>query len=98
MVDSNGSAPQSKPQTYNGDLANLAPGLASAVAHLPNFVVWRWVWKWNTKKQEGKWTKPPYQSRHPDSLADVSDPDTWAPYDAALAAVRRGDADGLGVA
>src|SRR5262249_12554801 len=92
------SSPQlSKPPTYNGDLANLAPGLAAAGVHLPNFVVWKWVWKWDKKRRKGKWTKPPYQARHPDRKASTTNPKTWAPYDVALAAVQRCEADGLGV-
>src|SRR5262249_61906590 len=80
------SSPQlSKPPTYNGDLANLAPGLAAAVPHLPNFVVWKGVGKWDNKRRKGKGTKPPYRARHPDSKGGSTNPQPAAPHAAAIA-------------
>src|SRR5262245_18628355 len=85
---------QSKPHTQNGDLANLAPGLASAIAHLPIFVLWKWAWD----EAKSKWDKPPFKARSPDSHASSTKPSTWAPYQVALEAYQRGEADGINIA
>src|SRR5262245_26429054 len=80
-----------KPSTHSGDLTKLAPALAKAVTHLPNFVLWKWVYK----PVEKKWTKPPYEIRSPRKKASSTDPATWATYPEALAT--RDRADGIGV-
>jgi len=87
-------AQQSKPKTHNGDLANLAPGLASAVTHLSIFTLWRWAWV----EADSKWNKPPFKARSPNSHASHTAPSTWAPYQVALEAYQRGEADGINVA
>ncbi|APC08286.1 AAA family ATPase [Neomoorella thermoacetica] len=58
---------------------------------LQQWVVWRY------EERDGKPTKPPYDpqtGRH----ASVSDPNTWASFDEALATCEGGDYDGIGLA
>jgi hypothetical protein len=45
----------------------------------------------------GRWTKPPYQARHPNRLARVNDPATWATYDEAVAAYAARHGVGIGL-
>jgi hypothetical protein len=52
------------------------------------------IWRW-TQKLDGKWQKPPFQARQPDRHASTNDPNTWADYFTALAAVQAGHGDGL---
>jgi hypothetical protein len=56
---------------------------------LAQWIVWRFVVK------EGRWTKPPYQTKA-NAFARVNDETTWSTFDEALAAVHAGKADGLG--
>ena len=91
-----------KPQTFNGDLANLPVALERLTAE-PRWVVWRWEPR---RKKSGeldldangspKWTKPPYQALYPGQLAKSDDPGTWGLYVDAVQAVTDGDADGIG--
>jgi hypothetical protein len=93
-----------KPQTFNGDLANLPAALERLTAE-PRWVIWRWEPR---RKKSGeldldmngspKWTKPPYQARYPGQLAKSDDPGTWGSYADAVAAVEHGDANGIGYA
>ena len=64
---------------------------------LPNWVCWKWEWKID-KRGVGKWTKPPYQPRHPRKYAKNNDPSTWGTYDEALAVFTAGQCDGIGFA
>jgi primase-polymerase (primpol)-like protein len=66
-----------KPEIYNGDLSKL-PSALKPLTELPHWVVWR------LELNEGKWTKVPYQPRHPHKLAKNNDPSTWASYEEAL--------------
>jgi primase-polymerase (primpol)-like protein len=61
------------------------------------WLVWRWELRTNTKGKP-KWTKPPYQALVAGVHAKSDDPDTWSNHDAAVAAVKRGQADGIGFA
>jgi hypothetical protein len=83
-----------KPQTHCGDLARLPAALAPLTAER------RWVvWPWELRESKGgrqKWTKPPRQTRDPSRNARSNDPSTWGTYNDAVAAVRRGNADGIG--
>jgi hypothetical protein len=83
-----------KPKTHCGDLAHLPAALAPLTAER------RWVvWPWKLRKSKGgkeKWTKPPRQARDPARNARSNDPSTWGTYDDAVAAVQRGNADGIG--
>ena len=59
-----------------------------------------WCWEWREKEGkpgEGKWTKPPIQcgTGWP-AYASTDDPSTWGTYEAAVARVRNGQADGIG--
>jgi hypothetical protein len=56
----------------------------------PQWCIWRW-----TQKPDGKWQKPPFQARQPDRHASTNDPNTWADYPTALAAVQAGHGHGL---
>ena len=82
-----------KPQTFNGDLANLPAALAP-LCQQPRWVVWSWEWR--KTKAGGKWTKPPRQARSPSRLARSNDPATWGSYTDAVAVVAAGQADGIG--
>jgi hypothetical protein len=78
-----------KPRTYIADLACLPKALAHLTGHK------RWVvWRWELRKKT--WTKPPYQAGNPNLAAKVNDPNTWGTYEAAIAAVAAGLADGIG--
>jgi hypothetical protein len=93
-----------KPQTFNGDLANLPAALERLTAE-PRWVAWRWEPR---RKKSGaldldangspKWTKPPFQALYPGQLAKSDDPGTWGLYVDAVQAVTDGDADGIGFA
>ena len=85
-----------KPPTFNGDLAHLSAALQPLTSE-PRWLVWSWEWR-TTKNGKGKWTKPPRQARDPKYNARSNDPSTWGTYDDALAAVQRGNADGIGYA
>jgi predicted P-loop ATPase len=82
-----------KPQTYVADIAHL-PKALQPITKLNRWVVWRWELR--TSKGVQKWTKPPYQARHPNAKAKSNDPDTWGSYEDAIAAVAAGKADGIG--
>jgi hypothetical protein len=76
-----------KPHTLKGDLAHLPAALAPLTA-LDHWLLWRW------ELRRGIWTKPPYMATG--RKAKNNDPATWAPYQAALAAVQT--FDGIGFA
>jgi hypothetical protein len=88
-------AMMSKPQTFQGDLANLPPALRP-LTEQNRWVVWRWELRPNTKGKP-TWTKPPYRAFHPRLHARCNDPNTWSNHGAAVAAVMRGEADGIGL-
>jgi hypothetical protein len=81
-----------KPQTYSSDVAGL-PGPLAPLCKLPNWVIWRW-----TKNGSGKWTKPPFQSQFSSRMARNNADETWSSHAAAVEAVKRGEADGIGLA
>jgi putative DNA primase/helicase len=83
-----------KPQTHNGNLAELPSALAPLTDET------RWVnWSWELRKnKDGKqeWTKPP---RRPldRTFAKSNDRSTWGSYERAVHRWENGDADGIGV-
>jgi hypothetical protein len=83
-----------KPQTFQGDLGNLPPALLP-LTEQKSWLVWRWELR-TTKGGKQKWTKPPYRALDPDRHAKTDDPDTWSSHDAAVMAVKGGQADGIG--
>ena len=83
-----------KPHTHVADLANL-PKALQRLTEQKRWVVWSWQWR-ETKTNGGKWTKPPYQCSNPKAAAKSNDPDTWGTYEAAIAVVMAGLADGVG--
>jgi hypothetical protein len=83
-----------RPVAFQADLANLPDALAP-LKELQNWIVWKWEWRVD-KRGAGKWTKPPYQPKHPRAYARNNDPSTWATYDEALAALNAGGFDGIG--
>ena len=83
-----------KPHTYIADIAHLPPALQH-LTKLKRWVIWRWELR--TKKNGAEaWTKPPYQCSNPKTAAKSNDPSTWGTYEAAVAAVAAGKADGIG--
>jgi hypothetical protein len=84
----------SRPLTCVADLANLPPALAH-LTKLERWVLWRWELRRRRNGQEA-WTKPPYQCAYPNMPAKSNDPSTWGTYEAAVAAVAAGLADGIG--
>jgi primase-polymerase (primpol)-like protein len=52
---------------------------------------------WRAEIVNGRLTKVPYQPRRPTRRASVTDPRTWGTFAAALAVVRAGQADGVGI-
>jgi hypothetical protein len=85
-----------KPPTFNGDLERLPQALQPLTSEL-RWLVWSWEWRM-AKNSKGKWTKPPRQARDPKYNARSNDPGTWGTYHDAIAAVQRGNADGIGYA
>jgi hypothetical protein len=79
--------PATKPPT----LPVIAEEVPPALTDRRQWVVWRWEWS----DQQRKWTKPPYRADGR-GKASSTDPRTWAPFAAALAAYRTGGWDGLG--
>lgn len=65
---------------------------------LPQWCVWRYVWKFNKKKNKYVWTKIPYlASSQVIGRAKSNDPSTWATYQAAVDYYRsRKGIDGIG--
>jgi hypothetical protein len=82
------------PQTFVADIANL-PRPLRHITTLKRWVVWRWEAR-TGKNGAAAWTKPPYQCAHPNTPAKSDAPRTWDTYEAALAAVAAGSADGIG--
>jgi hypothetical protein len=83
-----------KPHTYIADLGNL-PKALQHITRLKRWVVWRWELR--TKKNGAEtWTKPPYQCSNPKIAAKSNVSNTWGTYEAAIAAVQAGLADGIG--
>jgi AAA domain len=78
-----------KPTTHQGNLAKLPRALAPLVER-PQWAIWRWTQMFN-----GKWQKPPYMARQPERHASTKDPQTWADYSTALAAVQAGHGNGI---
>src|SRR5215831_2492568 len=88
---SGAQAPETKPETFCGDLHNLPPALASLIGR-PHWVLWRWERAKNKRTKEPKWTKVPYQPHG--KKAKNNDPKTWSSYDAVMRAVA--NFDGIG--
>jgi hypothetical protein len=93
-----------KPRTFNGDLNHLPAALERLSAER-RWLVWRWEARHKKsgeldldKNGDPKWTKPPYQARFPKHHAATDDPSTWGIYLDAVAAVKVGEADGIGYA
>jgi hypothetical protein len=78
---------EAKPNTYQRNLAKLP---LSPLIERPQWCIWRW-----TQRPDGSWQKPPFQALQPDRHASTNDPNTWADYTTALAAVQAGHADGI---
>ncbi len=88
------TTPPPKPRTFHGDLGHL-PSALLPLTKLKRWVLWRWQYR-ETKKGDGKWTKPPFQTCDPDRSAKSNDPATWGTYEEALAAFNAGLCDGIG--
>jgi hypothetical protein len=83
-----------KPRTHCGNLAQL-PAALEPLTEQKRWVVWPWELR-KSKNGKEKWTKPPKQARDPAHNARSNDSSTWGTYDDAVAAVQRGNADGIG--
>src|SRR5262245_27990652 len=66
---------------------HILPRVLARLRRKKRWVVWR-------LDEKGK--KPPLQALRPNIYAKVNDPETWASYDDAVAAVTAGHADGIG--
>jgi hypothetical protein len=69
------------------------PRIAAIPADLkerPQLVVWRYEFR------NRRWTKVPYQPKHPERKARANVPETWGTFEEAWAAYRSGDFDGIG--
>src|SRR6516164_11551442 len=82
------------PHTYIADLANLPKALCHLLKQ-KRWVIWRWK-EMRKKNGELGWTKPPFQAGRPGFPAKSNDPNTWGSYEEAIAAVKAGDAHGIG--
>lgn len=78
-----------KPVTVQADLENL-PAVFWPYRDLSVWVTWSWV------MVNGRWTKPPFQPNG--AHAKSQGPDTWCTYADAIAAVKAGKAEGIGIA
>jgi hypothetical protein len=83
-----------KPHTYVADIAHL-PMALKYLTKLRHWVVWRWELR-TRKDGTQAWTKPPFECAYPKEHARSDDPSTWSTYEAAVAAVAAGQADGIG--
>lgn len=79
--------PNNKPQTFQGNLANLPPALQPLQA-IPNWVMWKWQF------QNNKWTKVPYRSNG--GKASTTNPESWSSYETCIAALSGNGFDGIG--
>jgi hypothetical protein len=84
-----------KPTAVQGDLKNLPEALALLKAKR-HWVVWKWEPRFNQKRGEWEWTKPPFQSKAPGRHASSKDAATWGTYEESLAAFEAGQCDGIG--
>ena len=84
------SAPTPKP-TY---LKVFPESLPDELTRLPQWVVWRAVWRPGKDGKPGKWTKVPYQLDG--RLAKSTDPATWAEFGECLLAYQLRGFDGIG--
>jgi len=85
-----------KPIPVQGDLRNLPDALAPLKASA-SWVVWRYVWKPDPKKDHGgDWSKPPFQAKAPGCHAKNNDPTTWSTYEDAVLAYEASQCDGIG--
>ena len=82
-------SPDSKPTTYQKNLAKL-PQALQPLTERSQWCVWRW-----TLQQNAKWQKPPFMATAPERHASTTDPDTWSDYSTALIALQANAADGL---
>jgi primase-polymerase (primpol)-like protein len=62
---------------------NQLPVALQHLTKIPHWVVWR------REFRDGRWTKPPRQSKHPERYASVGDPSTWSTYEEAVAAAKK---------
>jgi primase-polymerase (primpol)-like protein len=67
-----------KPETHNGNLANLPPALLPLTEDA-RWVAWTWEYRAN-KDGSGKWTKVPRVADRPNRFAESNDPETWGKY------------------
>ena len=81
-----------KPTTVRVRAAGIPDDL-KAVGH---WVSWKWQWRVDPKTGKGRWTKPPLMVTG--EPASVTDPRTWATFNAVLAAYRESSLhfDGIG--
>jgi hypothetical protein len=78
-------------------MAVVAENIPECLRRLDRWLVWSWEWRPKKNSGQGGWDKPPlglYSGRH----IDKTDPANWHSFEVALAAHRRGDFDGLGIA
>jgi putative DNA primase/helicase len=80
----------SPPKTFCGDLAD-PPAALAPLCHKPHWVVWKWQ-----RNGNDKWTQPPFYAPEPVHRAANNRPTTWSTHRAAVAAVLRGRANGVG--
>ncbi|HLA83111.1 MAG TPA: hypothetical protein VJP78_16070, partial [Thermoleophilia bacterium] len=79
------------PRTHPSALRILPGKIPAELTRVDNWVVWRY------ELRQSKWTKVPYRAADPSSLASSTDPKTWGPFDAAMAAYEHGGLDGIGI-
>jgi putative DNA primase/helicase len=69
---------------------------APELAQIPDTLVCRHRWvAWRYVRRGGKWTKAPIMATT-GAAASSTDPETWAPFEDAVAAYDRGGVDGIG--
>lgn len=93
-----GAAPDRRQSLEESRPAWLAPKpghMPQPLLRLPQWVIWRAVWRVNEATGKGKWTKPPLNPRTGEP-ASVADPTTWGTIHEACEGMQLHAADGIG--
>jgi putative DNA primase/helicase len=69
---------------------NIPPALKPLTEH-KRWVTWRWE-----QKENGEWTKVPYQGHAPSRKASTKNPNQWCYFKSAMSAYTEGRCDGVG--
>jgi RecA-family ATPase len=83
-------ASQGEPAPATNDTIGIPPALKPLTEH-KRWVIWRWE-----QKENGEWTKVPYQGHAPSRKASTKNPNQWCHFKIAMSAYTEGRCDGIG--